>query len=204
MTHEKDPRQPDANEKAGEAQTQDGAAENASLAKGAEKPEPDKGKVIKIKEIEYQALVKEVVDYKDKWVRLYAEFENVRKRLEREKSEFIKYANEGLLSEFLNILDDLERTVHAANSKHQDYEGFLKGVEMVMAHVYDLLKKNSVKPMETVGKKFDPHCHEALMQQETTEKEEGIILEEFQKGYYLGDRVVRTAKVKVAVHPTKK
>jgi molecular chaperone GrpE len=201
MTHEKDLQHPDAKEKA--PQEQAAAADNASLAEGAEKPEPDKGKIIKIKESEYQALIKEAADYKDKWVRLYAEFENVRKRLEREKSEFIKYANEGLLSEFLNILDDLERTVHAANSKHQDYEGFLKGVEMVMAHVYDLLKKNSVKPIEALGKKFDPHCHEALMQQETAENEEGIILEEFQKGYYLGDRVIRTAKVKVAVHPTK-
>jgi molecular chaperone GrpE len=201
MTHEKDSQQPDAKEKA--PQEQAVAADNAPLAQEKEKQEPDKGKIIKIKESEYQALVKEAADYKDKWVRLYAEFENVRKRLDREKSEFIKYANEGLLSEFLNILDDLERTVHAANSKHQDYEGFLKGVEMVMAHVYDLLKKNSVKPIEAFGKKFDPHCHEALMQQETAEHEEGIILEEFQKGYYLGDRVIRTTKVKVAVHPTK-
>ena len=67
-----------------------------------------------------------------------------------------------------------------------------------MAHVYDLLKKNGVKSIEAKGKKFDPHCHEVLMQEETDEVEEGVVTEEFQKGYFLGDRVVRTAKVKVA------
>ena len=104
--------------------------------------------------------------------------------------------------EFLNILDDLQRIVDAASARHQDYESFLKGVEMIMAHLYDMLKRNGLKAVESVGKKFDPHCHEILMQEQTVQHEDGTILEEFQKGYYLGERIVRTAKVKVAVHPT--
>ena len=153
--------------------------------------------MIEVKKADYEKLTAEAGEYKDKYVRLYAEFENVRKRMEREKIEFVKYANEGLLAEFLNILDDLERSVEAAKQQHQDYSAFLKGIELVMAHVYEMLKKNDVRPIESVGKRFDPHCHEPLMQEESNEHEDGTILEEFQKGYYLGDRVVRTAKVKV-------
>lgn len=153
---------------------------------------------VEVKKADYDKLVAEAAEFKDKYIRLVAEFDNVRKRNEREKIEFIKFANEGLITQFLNILDDLERSVEAAKQNHQDYTAFLKGIEMVMAHVYDMLKKNDVKPMESVGKKFDPHAHEPLMQVESSEHEDGTVIEEFQKGYYLGDRVVRTAKVKVA------
>ncbi|MFH1360979.1 MAG: nucleotide exchange factor GrpE [Candidatus Omnitrophota bacterium] len=159
---------------------------------------PQKEKMVSVKESELEELKQEAGEYKDKFIRLYAEFENARKRMEREKFEFIKYANEGLVTEFLNILDDLERSVEAAKANHQDYTAFLKGIEMVMAHVYDMLKKNNVKPIEAKGKPFDPHLHEALMQEGTDQHPEGTIVEEFQKGYLLGDRVVRTSKVKVA------
>ena len=140
----------------------------------------------------------ELAECKDKYVRLYAEFDNARKRAERERVEFIKYANEGLISEFLGILDDLERSVEAAKVKHEDYDAFLKGVEMVMGRVKELLKKNDVKAIKSVGGKFDPHQHEILALVDSDEHEEGDILEEFQKGYMLGDKVVRTSKVKVA------
>lgn len=153
---------------------------------------------VSLKESEYHKLVKEAAEYKDRYLRLGAEFDNARKRFERDKTEFAKYAGEGLIVEFLNILDDLERSVEAASQKHQNYEAFLKGIEMVMAHIHDMLKRQGVKPIEAVGKKFDPHCHEILMQ-EPAEAEEGTVLQELQKGYRLGDRVVRTTKVKVAV-----
>ncbi len=147
---------------------------------------------------EYQKLAAEAADWKDKYMRLLAEFENARKRAEREKAEFVKYANEALLSDFLNTLDNLERSVDAAKANHEDYSAFLKGIEMVMAQLYEMLKKNQVRPIEAKGKKFDPHVHEALMQQETNEHPEHTVVEEFQKGYLFGDRVLRTAKVKVA------
>ena len=138
------------------------------------------------------------MEYKDKYVRLFAEFDNFRKRMEREKQEFAKYANGEVLSQFLSILDDLERSVEAAKTKHEDYDAFLKGIEMVMAHVYEMLKKNQVKPIETKGKMFDPHFHEVLMQEETDKFKEGTVIDEFQKGYLLDGRVIRTSKVKVA------
>lgn len=159
---------------------------------------PSFDETIFVKAADYEKLVREAAEYKDKYTRLFAEFDNARKRMEREKLDFVKYANEELLSEFLNILDDLERSVEAAKAKHEDYTAFLKGIEMVMAHVYEMLKKNNVKPIESTGKKFDPHCHEALMQEETGQAEDDVILEEFQKGYSIGDRVIRSAKVKVA------
>ncbi len=150
---------------------------------------------------EYDDLCRSAAEFKDKYIRLYAEFDNVRKRFEREKLEFVRYANQDLIVEFLSIQDDLQRIVDAAGAKHQDYESFLKGVEMIMAHLYEMLKRNGLKSVEAVGKPFDPHCHEILMQEQTDQHEDGTVLEEFQKGYYLGDRVVRTAKVKVAVRP---
>ena len=160
--------------------------------------ERQKEEMISIPASEYQKCVSEAADYKNKYVRLVAEFDNARKRMERERQDFVKYAGENLLSEFLAILDDLERSMEAARAKHEDYTAFLKGIEMVMAHIYEMLKKNQVKPIDSLGKKFDPHCHEALMQEETDKAEDEMILEEFQKGYFLGDRVLRTAKVKVA------
>ena len=169
---------------------------NSSEAQMGEKiPEKENDN---ISPADHKKLQEELAQYKEKYIRLYAEFENARKRMEREKLEFTKYANEGLILEFLGILDDLERTVEAAKAKHEDYEAFLKGVELVMAHILEMLKKNGVKPIEAKGKKFDPHCHEVLLQEETDQFEDESVMEELQKGYCLGDRIVRTAKVKIA------
>lgn len=158
-------------------------------------------KIISLKESEYLKLKEEAdkaKEQQDKILRLQADFENTRKRLERDKQDFARFANEGIIVELLNILDDLERTVDLAQSKHQDLTAFLKGVEMILAHLYDLLKEYGVKPIDAEGKLFDPHFHEALMQIEDKEKPEHTIVEELQKGYLLNDRVIRTAKVKVS------
>ncbi len=159
---------------------------------------PVKAKMIKVKESEHAQLAEDAAKYKEQYIRLYAEFENARKRMDREKQDFVRYANETLIVEFLGILDDLERSVEAAKTKHEDYGAFVKGIEMVMTHIHDMLKKNGVKSIEVKGKMFDPHSHEVLMQEENEELDEGTIIEEFQKGYRLGEKVVRTAKVKVA------
>lgn len=147
-----------------------------------------------------QDLERQLADYKEKYLRILAEFENARKRQERERTEFIKYANEGLLIDFLNIVDDLDRTVIVAKEKHQDYDAFLKGVEMVMKRVGDLLKKHGVEALDPVGKHFDPYAHEILMQEPSPDHEDGVVLESLQKGYKIGERVIRTAKVKVAIN----
>ena len=168
-----------------------------------EQKENHKEKIVDLKEAEYLKLKEEAdkaKEYWDKILRLQADFDNTRKRLEREKNDFVKFANEGIILELLNILDDLERTVELAQSKHQDLSAFLKGVEMILAHLYDMLKEYGVKPIEAQGKLFDPHYHEALMQIENKDMPEHTNIEELQKGYLLNDRVIRTAKVKVSKH----
>ena len=158
-------------------------------------------KEVVLKESEYLKLkedAEKAADFADKILRLKADFENTRKRVEREKQDFVKFANEGIILELLNILDDLERTVSLAEAQKQDPEAFLKGVEMILAHLYEMLKEYGVKPLEAKGKLFDPHYHEALMQVEDKELPEHTVIEELQKGYILNERVIRTAKVKVS------
>ncbi|MBU2102174.1 MAG: nucleotide exchange factor GrpE [Candidatus Omnitrophota bacterium] len=158
-----------------------------------------------------EQLTKKQAEYDELWnkhLRVCADFDNTRKRLEKEKQDVIKFANEEIIFELLNILDDLERTVNLAQSGHEDFKVFLKGVEMILAHLYEMLKSYGVKPIEAEGKLFDPHVHEALMQAENNDVPEHTVLEELQKGYWLNDRVVRTSKVKVSkkaseAHPPK-
>jgi len=169
---------------------------------GQNKEDNNKGeKEIILKESEYLKLKEDAGkagEFADKILRLQADFENTRKRIEREKQDFVRFANEGIILELLNILDDLERTVGLAEAQKQDPEAFLKGVEMILAHLYEMLKEYGVRPMEAKGKIFDPHCHEALMQAEDKDLPEHTVVEELQKGYLLNDRVIRTAKVKVS------
>jgi len=174
--------------------------EHANHKDGKDEPIKEE-KVISLKEAEYLKLQEEAGkagEYWDKLLRLQADFENTRKRLEKEKQDFTRFANEGIIIELLNTLDDLERAVELAESHHQDFPAFLKGVEMILAHLYEMLKEHGVKPIEAMGKLFDPSVHEALMQAEDNAVLEHTVIEELQKGYLLNDRVIRTAKVKVA------
>ena len=140
-------------------------------------------------------------EYRDRFLRQQAEFDNFRKRLEKEKGQFLKYANEGIILELLTVLDDLERLISLAEKHKQDFKSFLKGVEIILAHLYELLKKYGIKLIDTKNKQFDPIYHEALMRVESDIGDNKII-EEFQKGYCLDSRVIRTAKVKVATAKT--
>ena len=170
-------------------------------------------KAVTLNEADFQKLQQEADKAKDLWdkyVRLQAEFENTRKRMEKDKQEFTRYATEEIIVELLNILDDLERSVGVAGEQEGEAESkeshslkvFLKGVEMILAHLYDLLKKHGVKPIEAEGKIFDPHFHEALMQVVDPDVPEHTVVEELQKGYMLHDRVIRTSKVKVSKKAT--
>lgn len=124
--------------------------------------------------------------------RLQAEFENFKKRTEKEKSDFCKYAEKDLMLELLPILDNFELALN--NTKNKDE--FIKGVELIYAQLVSALEKKGLKKIETAGR-FDPYKHEALMQEES-DQEEGTILEELQKGYELNNIILRTAKVKVS------
>jgi len=138
----------------------------------------------------------------DRLLRIQADFDNYKKRLEKEKIEFIKFANEELMVEILKILDDFERAVEAGKSKH-DFDILYKGVEMIHKDLKEFLKQKGLKEIEAKGKRFDPHEHEAMMQEERDDTPEDHVVEEFQKGYKLNDRVIRPSKVKVSKKPKK-
>lgn len=135
--------------------------------------------------------------YLDKFLRLQAEFENVKKRLMREKEEFIKFAEASLILELIPIIEDFERALDATNKK-EDIESLKKGIEIVVSHLKNLLTKRGLKTMEAIGKPFDPDLHEALLQEENDGYPENTVLEEYQKGYFLEDKVLRHAKVKTS------
>ena len=161
----------------------------------------DKDDIVVLKKEEHEKLKEEAAKAKEYWdrlLRLQADFDNTRKRLERDKQEFLKFACEDVIVELLEVLDNLERSVEAAEKKQENSEAFLKGIEMILAHLYDLLKKRGVSPIEAKGKPFDPHQHEALMQTETDVYDDQVVIEELQKGYKYNDKVIRTSKVRVA------
>jgi molecular chaperone GrpE len=133
----------------------------------------------------------------DRLLRLAADFENYKKRVARERQEYVALANERLVAELLPILDDLERALSAAE-QHQEAQ-LEEGVRLVHRSLAALLERYGVTPIETDGK-FDPHVHEALLSQ-PSEAEEGSVIDVVQKGYKLGDRVVRPARVVVAAEP---
>ncbi|MBU1045385.1 MAG: nucleotide exchange factor GrpE [Candidatus Omnitrophica bacterium] len=133
----------------------------------------------------------------EKMLRIQADFENSRKRLERDKIDFIKYANDQIISQLIPFVDDFKRAFASADQT-KDFNVLHKGVEMILKHLLDLLKEKGVVEIESVGKMFDPAFHEAMLQVETDEHPENTVVEEFQKGYLLNDRVLRVAKVKVA------
>jgi molecular chaperone GrpE len=130
----------------------------------------------------------------DRLLRLAADFENYKKRAARERQEYVALANERLIGELLPILDDLERALAAAE-EHQEAQ-LEEGVRLVHRSLAGLLERHGVTPISTDGK-FDPHVHEALLSQ-PSEAEEGSVLDVVQKGYKLGERVVRPARVVVA------
>jgi molecular chaperone GrpE len=130
----------------------------------------------------------------DRLLRLAADFENYKKRAARERQEYVALANERLIAELIPVLDDLERALAAAE-QHQEAQ-LEEGVALVHRALAGLLERHGVKPIETDGQ-FDPHVHEALLSQ-PSDAEEGSVIDVVQKGYKLGDRVVRPARVVVA------
>ena len=126
--------------------------------------------------------------------RLQADFENYKKRVERDKADFAKFACDSVIVDILGVLDNFELAL-----KNKDkLEEFQKGVELIYSELFSMLEKRGLKEIEALGGKFDPHLHEALMQDKKEGTDPGIIIDVFQKGYTLNGRVVRFSKVKVS------
>src|SRR3954464_15946667 len=133
----------------------------------------------------------------DRLLRLAADFDNYKKRAARERQEYVTHANERLVKGLLPILDDLERALTAA-AEHEE-AALEEGVGLVHRSLASLLERQGLEPISTEGK-FDPHVHEALLSQ-PSEADEGSVIDVVQKGYTLGDRVVRPARVVIAAAP---
>lgn len=142
---------------------------------------------------------KEDVDYKEKFYYLAAEMENMRRRFEKEKSDLLKFGNERVLSSLLDVMDNFERTLDAIEKvEDEQVKNIHVGIDMVKKQFLDVLEKNGLEQVESLGKIFDPNFHEAMGQQPSEDKEDNEIISEYQKGYKLNGRLLRAAKVIVA------
>lgn len=139
-----------------------------------------------------------LVEYEDLLKRKQAEFENFRKRVAKESEDFKKFAVSEMVLDIVTVIDNFERALGAAEAT-EDFGALHQGIIMIEKQLKDILeKKYEVKMIETVGKEFDPTLHDAIMMEESGNYEEDTVIEDFQKGYIMHDRVIRPAKVKVA------
>ena len=153
--------------------------------------------IVKLEEAE-----KKAADNYDKYVRTVADLDNYRKRAAREKADAIQYGNENLLRDILPLVDGMDRALeHACNS--EDFDAFRKGLKLLQGQLLGCLQKHGVEMIDTAGKGFDPHVHEAMMQVESAEHEESQVVGEFEKGYLLKGRLLRPAKVSVCKGPSR-
>ena len=168
--------------------------------KAPEQPKPEQLVTISSKELEQ--LKKEVAEFKDKYLRGLAEAENARKRLLKEKQEMILFSTQNLIAEFLHPLDHLENALKFTNGMSEEIKHWGLGFQMILAQFKDVLANNGVIAIDSKGKVFDPNLHEAVEIEETEKFPPGTVIEEFIRGYKMGDRVIRPARVKVAKAPS--
>lgn len=172
------------NEQTAEIQ-EDAAAQDTQADASAEASELEKARVQA--EENYQRLL-----------RVQADFDNFRRRARAEKEDFAKYASLKLIEQLLPIVDNFDRAL-ASSKETKDFDALAKGLDMTYRGMDQLLTAEGLKPIEAVGQPFNPEFHQAVMQVESDEHEEGIVVEELQKGYILKDKVIRPAMVKVSV-----
>lgn len=173
-----------------------GAAQSNAEAKEQQHKEPEEIEQLKN---ELASAKAEAAETYERLLRLSAEFENYKKRTQRQMDENKKCANEELLKDLLSVVDNLERALNVAGEKKTETDtNMAEGIEMTLNEILKTLKKHNVTPVEAMGKPFDPTYHEALMQEETDEYPENTVIGEMQKGYVLHDRLIRPARVVVS------
>ena len=137
-------------------------------------------------------------DMQDRYLRLNAEFDNYKKRMMRENSDRLKYFNMELIKELLPSVDNLERAISHAGDENSDLENMIEGLQMVYKGMQEAFGKFGVSAIESIGKEFDPNCHQAVGMIESQEVPENHVAEECLKGYYLHDRIIRPTMVRVS------
>ncbi|TVQ39373.1 MAG: nucleotide exchange factor GrpE [Spirochaetaceae bacterium] len=148
----------------------------------------------RIAELEQQA-----DELQDQYLRKQADYENFRKRMLREKEDAIAFANKQLMLDLVTVIDDFERAIQSAEES-RDFDSFHDGIVLIEKQLVGMLERKwALKRFDSAGEPFDPQRHEALLTEEVPEHDQSIVLEDFQKGYLLHDRVLRSAKVKVSL-----
>lgn len=140
----------------------------------------------------------ELEEWKDKYLRAVAELSNYRKRAEKDREEALRYANSGLVKSLLPVLDDLQRVVASADEHPDNTAAVVEGVKLTIESFRKALADHHVLPIEAEGQPFDPAVHEAMMQQPSAEYDVPAVLQVFQEGFKLFDRVIRPARVVVS------
>ncbi|HUI55342.1 MAG TPA: nucleotide exchange factor GrpE [Bryobacteraceae bacterium] len=146
---------------------------------------------------ERDQLAAEKADLYDRLLRARAEFENARRRAERDRSDFLQFAAIDMVRDILPVLDDFERALKVETADRY----YAKGVELIYQRLFETLKKMGLEPIETAGRPFDPNLHQAVERVENPEAEDQVILGEFQRGYNFKGKLLRPAMVRVAVKP---
>ena len=158
------------------------------------------------KETEEDILKEEIKTLKEEKIRVLAEMENLRKRFEREKIDSIKYGSVNFARDILSPGDNLERALSAINEEEghpQSIKNLIEGLLMVKKELSTALEKNGVEKIDTLNKKFDPNLHQAMMEIENNDLDEGVVVQEIQTGYMMHDRLLRPAMVGVSKKPQK-
>lgn len=167
-------------------------------AKGGQVPVEDE--TVTITAREYEEMLAQIEELKDRYLRVAADFDNYRKRVEKEKEDIICFANERLVTDLLPVVDNLERAL-TADPNGTGTESILDGVRMVNQQLHSILTACGLEPVHAVGTAFDPRIHEAVGVLEPGEYDEGTVLAELQKGYKLKGKVLRHSVVHVAGQP---
>lgn len=146
---------------------------------------------------EEEKLRRQVAELEDRLLRTSAEFDNYKKRMARQYEDIIRSANDSLIMELLEIIDNFERALNHKDD-NTSLEAFRQGTELIFNQMVNLLNKYDIQPIEAVGQPFDPNLHHAMLQVDTDEYEENIVALEMAKGYRQGQRVIRHSKVGVS------
>lgn len=180
----------------------EGVGKEETVSKKKVSEEKDKVKIVdhlKDMETRLESVEQEAKEAHDRFLRVSAEFENYKKRSVREMDEFRKFANESLIREMLTVVDNLERALNSSNNDNQANSHIAEGVDMTLKEILKVFEKFNVKPIEALGKPFDPNFHQAAMREETNERPENTVLNELEKGYMIHDRLLRPAMVVVSM-----
>jgi len=171
------------------------------MTKKKEKEKETIGEKVTILDSDLEKLTNDAKDFKDKYLRLLAETENQRKRLQKERGDLMKFAKRDLVLELLNPIDHLENALSHSDDAANEVKHGAVGFKMILDQFKEVLSNHDIKPFDALGQIFDPHLHDAVETVETTEEKEDVVVEQLLRGYKMGDMTLRPARVKIAKAP---